>query len=111
MDARVHIFTAMALGGGRMASPTLGRLYPGEIPRYSFYRRLSGPQDQSGHEEEKKNLHTSDTQDRTRTVQLVAKAMSLEVPGPIFNKFIITFTTFFIYICFVIYIILFMSLL
>ena len=28
VDARVHIFTAMALGRGRMASPTLGRLYP-----------------------------------------------------------------------------------
>ena len=30
-----------------MASPTLGRLYPRY--RYSFYRRLSGPHDQSGH--------------------------------------------------------------
>ena len=40
-----------------MASPTLGRLYPGEIPRYSFYRRLSGPQDQSEQEGVKKNLH------------------------------------------------------
>ena len=30
---------------------------PGEIPRYSFYRRLSGPQGQSGHEGVKKNLH------------------------------------------------------
>ena len=28
VDARVHIFTAMALGRGRMATPTLGRLYP-----------------------------------------------------------------------------------
>ena len=28
VDARVHIFTATALGWGRMASPTLGRLYP-----------------------------------------------------------------------------------
>ena len=49
MWARVHIFTATALGRDRVASPTLGRLYPGEIPQYSFYRRLSGPQDQSGH--------------------------------------------------------------
>ena len=30
---------------------------PGEITRYSFYRRLSGPQGQSGHEGMKKNLH------------------------------------------------------
>ena len=29
---------------------------PGESPRYSFGRRLSGPQDQSGHEGAKKNL-------------------------------------------------------
>ena len=45
VDARVHIFTATALGRGRVTSPTLGRLYPEESPRYSFYRRLSGPQD------------------------------------------------------------------
>ena len=28
VDARVHIFTATALGRGRVASPTLGLLYP-----------------------------------------------------------------------------------
>ena len=48
VDARVHMFTATALGRGTVASLTLGRLYPEESPRYSFYRRLSGPQDQSG---------------------------------------------------------------
>ena len=57
--ARIHIYTATALGRGRMASPTLGRLY-----RYSFYRRMSGPQDQSGHERVRKNLHSFDTRDR-----------------------------------------------
>ena len=61
--------TATALGRGRVASPTLGRLYPEESPRYSFYMRLSGPQDQSGHEAVKKNLHPSDTRHRTRAVQ------------------------------------------
>ena len=30
---------------------------PKESPRYSFSRRLSGPQEQSGHERAKKNLH------------------------------------------------------
>ena len=50
MNAKAHIYTARALERGRVASPTLGRLYP----RYSFYRRLSGPQDQSGHEGVKK---------------------------------------------------------
>ena len=44
---------------------------PGESPRYSFYTRLSGPQDQSGHEGVKKDLHPSDTRDRARTVQSV----------------------------------------
>ena len=73
VDARVHIFTATALGWGRVASPTLGHLYPEEIPRYSFYWRLSGPQGQSGREGVKKNLHPSDTQDRTRAVQPAAK--------------------------------------
>ena len=32
VDARVHIFTATALGRGRVASPTLGRLYPQAKP-------------------------------------------------------------------------------
>ena len=76
VDARVHIFTVTALGRGRVASPTLGRLYPGEIPRYSFYRKLSGPQDQSGHEGMKKNLNPSDTRDGTRAVQSVAKRLA-----------------------------------
>ena len=43
-DPRGMLMQATALGRGRVASRTLGRLYP----RYSFYRRLSGPQDQSG---------------------------------------------------------------
>ena len=76
VDARVHIFTDTALGRGRVASPTLGRLYPRGKPRYSFYRRLSGPQDQSGHEGVKKNLHPTDTRDRTRAVQLVAQRLA-----------------------------------
>ena len=36
---------------------------PGKFPGTHFYRRLSGPQDQSGHEGVKKNLHRSDTRD------------------------------------------------
>ena len=56
VDARVDICIATALRRGRVDSPTLGRLYPGESPRFSFYKRLSGPQDQSGHEGVKKNL-------------------------------------------------------
>ena len=50
VDARVHIFTATAqeeLGWLVLRSADFT---PREIPQYSFYRRLSGPQDQSGHE-------------------------------------------------------------
>ena len=66
-----------------VASPMLNRLYPREIPRYSFYRRLTGPQDQSGHKGVKKNLHSSDTQDRTRVMQpIISSAQPLGLPGP-----------------------------
>ena len=67
--AHTYVYTATALGKSRMGSPTLGRLYP----RYSFYCRLSGPQEQSGYEGVKKNLHSSDTWDRTRAVEPIAK--------------------------------------
>ena len=43
--AHTYEYTAMALGKGRMASPTLSRLYL----RYSFYSRLSEPQERSGY--------------------------------------------------------------
>ena len=57
MDARVHLYTATALAKGRVASPMLGRLYPPVL----ILRRLSGPQDQYGHEGVKKIFHTSNT--------------------------------------------------
>ena len=41
-----------------------------------FYEGLSGTQDQSGHKRSKKNLHPSDTRDRT------SGALPLELPGP-----------------------------
>ena len=73
VDARAHIYAAMVLGRDRVASPMLGCLYPPEeIPRYSIYRRLSGPQDQSGHKVVKKNLHPSDT----RAIQPVPKRLA-----------------------------------
>ena len=56
--------------------PTLGRLYPRGRPRYEFYWRLSGPQDQSGHEGAKKNLHPCNTRDRTRLIKPVAKHLA-----------------------------------
>ena len=72
---KIQIFTAMTLGRGRVASPMLGRLCQQGKHQYSFYRRLSGPQHQCGDEGVKKNLHNSDTRDRTRT-------LPLELPGP-----------------------------
>ena len=66
-----------------MASPTLGRLCPLGNSRYSFDRRLSGPQNQSGHEDVKKNLHPSDTRDRTRAIQPQPSPLPLEPPGPL----------------------------
>ena len=66
--AGVHTFTATALGRGKVASPMLAAFTPGESPWYSFYRRLSGPQDQAGCKGVKKNLHASDTRDQTRAI-------------------------------------------
>ena len=65
-----------------MASLTLGRLYPGEIPRYSFYRRLSGPQGQSGHEGVKKNLHPPTPGIEPGPSSPQPSALPLEPPGP-----------------------------
>ena len=55
---------------------------PKQSPRYSFYRRLSGPQDQSGHKGAKKNLHPSNTRDWTRAVQPVAKRLATWATWP-----------------------------
>ena len=79
VDVRAHIglHTATALGRDRAVGPALGRLYSEEISRYSFYRRLYGPQDQSGHEGLKKNLHSCVTRDRTRAVLPVVKRFAV----------------------------------
>ena len=50
-----------------------------EIPRFSIYRRLGEPQDQSGHEGVKKNLHPSDT----RAVQPVAQRLAAWATWPL----------------------------
>ena len=57
VNSRVDIYTATALGRGRVANPT------------------SGLEDQSGHGV-KKNLHSSDTQDRTRAAQPLVKRLA-----------------------------------
>ena len=80
MDSRIHIFAATARG--RVANPTLGLFTYGK-PRYSFYRRLSGSQDQSGHE------------DMTKPGLVVAKrlatALSCEIPLKLIDVLIIIY--------------------
>ena len=78
----LYIYTAMALGRSRMASTTRDRIYPGKSTCYSFYRRLSGPEDQSGYEGVKKNLHPSEARDRTRTMQPVGKRLAAWATWP-----------------------------
>ena len=63
------------LGRGTVTNRPLGCFYPRGKPRYPIYRRLRRPQDQSEHEGVKKNLHPSDTRDRTRAVQPVPKRL------------------------------------
>ena len=53
--------------------PTIDRLYPGEILGTNFMGGSVDPQGQSGHEGVKKNLHPTNTRERTRAVQPVAK--------------------------------------
>ena len=59
---------------------------PEESPRYPFYRRLSGPQDPSGHKGAKKNLHSSDTRDWTRAIQPVAQCLAAWATWPLLLK-------------------------
>ena len=73
-DARVHIFSATALGRGRVVSTTLYRLYPWESPSTHFTG--CSVVDQCEHEGVKKNFNLSDNRDRTRTVQPVARRLA-----------------------------------
>ena len=57
--AHTYLYTAMALGESRMASPMLSHF----TPQYSFYSRLSGPQEQSGYKGVKKISTPPDTWD------------------------------------------------
>ena len=50
--------------------------------RYSFYKRLSGPQDRFGLWGMKKNLYPSDTRDRTWAIQPVVKRLATWATWP-----------------------------
>ena len=59
---------------------------PEEISWFSFYRRLSGPQDQSGHEGLKKNLKSAPPPTpgiETGPSSPRPSALLLELPGPL----------------------------
>ena len=73
------------IGWGRVASPTLGRLYPRGYSPVLIYRRLSGPQGQPG-DGVRKNLHSSDTGDRTRVVEPIAKRLAAWATWPTLSK-------------------------
>ena len=77
MDAKIHIYLATALGRDKVASLMLSCLYP-QSPWYSFYRRLNGPLDQSGHIGVKKYFHPSDTWDRTQAVPPIVNCLALQ---------------------------------
>ena len=68
VNKMVHIFTTKALEEVGSLVLCSAAFTPGKSPGYSFYRRLSGPQDQSEHKGVKKNLHPSDTRDKTQAV-------------------------------------------
>ena len=70
--AHTFVYTATALGKGRVASPMLGHLYP----RYSFYSRLSGTQEQSGHEGVKKISTPPTPGNQTLAVEPIAKHLA-----------------------------------
>ena len=76
VDGRVHILKAMALGRGRVASPTLGTFTPGKSPDIHLkeVELTLGPVWTRRNEE---NLHPSNTQDRTWAVQPMAKPLHL----------------------------------
>ena len=76
LAARVHIFTAMALGRGRVASPMLSHLYPGKAPGTHFIGGWVDPRTSLDTKGVKKNLYPSDTQDRTWAIQPVAKHLT-----------------------------------
>ena len=68
VDAMIHIYTAMALGRGNLCSAAF-------IPQGKlldlFYRRLSEPQDKSGHGV-KKNLYRPPSGTRGRPARSLA---------------------------------------
>ena len=79
MSARVHIFTATALGRVRVANPPIGRLYPRKVPVLILQEAewTPGPVRTRMREE----TRPSAAQDRTRVVQRIVKRLIAWLPG------------------------------
>ena len=71
--AHTYVYTATALGKGRVASPMFGRLYPHThfIVGAVWIRRSE------------ENLHPSDTQDWTQTVKSITKYLATRATWPL----------------------------
>ena len=69
-----------ALEGGEWSAARPGRTLPPVKTRYPFYRRLGGPQGQSGRTE---NLVPTGI--RSQTVQPVVSRLPTELPGPLLD--------------------------
>ena len=82
VDARVHIFTATELGEVGWLVLRSTAFTPGEIPRFSFYRGLSGPQGQSGHKGVKKISTPPTPGIEPGPSSPQPSALPLEPPGP-----------------------------
>ena len=76
-----RLYTATALGRGSLSLP------PRKTLGTHFYRRLSRSQNQSGHEGVEKIFQPSDTRDRTRAIQPVAKRLAARAIWPIYYYF------------------------
>jgi len=55
MEVKLHTFLASALDGGEWSASHISHFPHGNNPWYPLYRRLGGPQSQSGCSGEKKN--------------------------------------------------------
>ena len=68
-----------ALEGGEWSAARPGRTLPPGKTRYSFYKRLGGPQGRYGRTEGKSRLHRDSIPDRPVRSSV---AMPTELPGP-----------------------------
>ena len=90
--ARVHIFTAMALGRGRVASPTLGRVYPRGKPPVLVLQEAewtSGPVwTRRSEEKSPPHRHPGSNPGRPARSPAPCRLSNLDIYGSILFKFL-----------------------